>query len=1072
MDPRKIPPAGAGSARGRGIILILAAGVVVLLLVVSLAFMGIARWLGLEAGVVLAHARARLAAASGMDYAARRLLDRPDPSWSAEAADRGDDWRFREGESAPLHGARNVSYAHGDGWLEGGAGDGRWTPGEAFADRDGDGAFSAASGRLRGGQGSPGLAFSLKVGALGGRIPVNAGRLDAAYARSLSYPYHAGLAHALNSLGAILIPAGGTRRADVPAGKPGVLDGEPIRVSWLGHDLIGRRPVGGYRDLGQVGEVLRACGYAAKEVADVLERLDPGPYAVPGDPGRAFWDDSVAAVPYVPVELSTASLEVLQALWMYVSGPFLDLPDDPVSKLAWGRPWTRSGAANVTFWGTDVQFRTSGIGAIFPDEAEALAREADAFRRSQPLCWMELRRTIAGKAHQLFWRDDRDLDRNLDGDADPATNRSLAQRAWLRAKADLACEAVAPDPSPWNPTPMPLQTGGIDFDPVLPKTQPFCARLPGFFGHVAFPAPYAFAYADPNAPYRWDSQELPFFFGVPMRWFSWIGNPYDLPMISPQGLTTAPPARFLVASEGGGAGDRARSAAAIQGEVRVSERIEISSQEDFERLVGAGTNLARMGVSVIPFSPAYAADQKRAWLVDPAGGRCYPHVSAYPILNPSRLAAVKLSRAYGGIALATREGGPQGAKLYCPLSEDLDGNPANDFWPEPSPVFPFGKLPAQSSYEGGSSLLSAPRPPGASPEWALWYSPSRIPCPSLYSADDPPPPIVEFSMEGWITPMPIRYVKPLSNTRAPDRSIYIGGAETAHEIELGARRVPGGTWFTFRMVWFFMPPSPSVDPLVPTNVAQVTHNVPPFFVPDVDPLSGDARPAAHHVAFTMKKAGGGRCDCCLYLDGELAPNGSWIYPPAPYKQDDSQSPGTLDMVAWRYTGLALDKADEMRFYDIELKPWQVADRFRLGRHVRPREPKASDPQDLLKTVPAAPPNPTYRSPFYRFERDVMLRSSQWEGITTPELSGTVGMRAVVFAYDAAGNPLGSVELPDAGKPVDLSGLGPVRSFSFAAEIFRAGGDPDAPLYATPAFESIRFALRRNEPVRWSAWGLR
>ena len=160
--------------RQRGFVLVFVAGILGLLSLLALAFL---QNFSLSTAPAQQNARlARLAAASGMQYAESRLRQDDAPRRLATPESRGDDWTSRDLGLATsgwgLATSSNPSYAHGEPWADT-DGDGRFIPGEFWTDRDANGRFTPCSGRLRGGSGL--CLFALKIESPCGKIPVNAG---------------------------------------------------------------------------------------------------------------------------------------------------------------------------------------------------------------------------------------------------------------------------------------------------------------------------------------------------------------------------------------------------------------------------------------------------------------------------------------------------------------------------------------------------------------------------------------------------------------------------------------------------------------------------------------------------------------------------------------------------------------------------------------------------------------------------------------------------------------------------------------------------------------------------------
>ncbi|MBI4230946.1 MAG: hypothetical protein HY608_08945, partial [Planctomycetes bacterium] len=226
----------------RGIALVLASALLVLLSLAAVMMVQLSAVARRMARSVVETARAQLLAGSGIEYAMARLSRNPDPAPGATSY--GDDWTYRDGPSVPLSRALNPSYNLGDRYADAGgaAGNRRYVAGEDFvtSDRDGNGSYDGWSGRLRGSQSLFGDRFALKIESEEGKLYINGGYLTAVDGnppldpanntpdhRDRNAGYNAMLHRVLNLLGA---------HADV-------------NVPGLGDIVIDKRPVGGYRSL-------------------------------------------------------------------------------------------------------------------------------------------------------------------------------------------------------------------------------------------------------------------------------------------------------------------------------------------------------------------------------------------------------------------------------------------------------------------------------------------------------------------------------------------------------------------------------------------------------------------------------------------------------------------------------------------------------------------------------------------------------------------------------------------------------------------------------------------------------
>lgn len=505
-----------------GVALLFVSGLLALLLLLSGSFIAATRLAATATLSSVDGAVCRLASGSGMDYAAARLMENPFPGPAPSAARRGDDWSglpaYARGEpwtDDPSHAIDGIDNDGNDRVDEPFEGDGVREPGEPWGpDRDGDGKFSAWSGRLRGpGFGVP---FALRIESAGGKIPVNAGFLDPPRHNAVAPACHAGLARALNNLGAILFAATPDRlarvgREDVPTGN--AIPGEPIRISRLGEHLLAARPPGGYRSRNEADRALTGAGYLPEERAEILRQIDTGPC----DTLMAYPDGGA----YRPVELSTASFATLQALWRYlktassqpVPTEFLEGPAPP-----YGNPGARSGG-HLAF------DRTRGM-ILYPDEAEGLATFAERFRKGPGASsWPEFRRQMANEAPSIFARDSGLLS---------AAGQPRAAAVWARMKADLAFFALAPDRPPDR-----LTSNGATWNlphPVLGTFHPvFLHRMDTGFQGIAYPRSVPPRWTDPAHPHDSDCG-----YASPL-----VSPPQNL---WPVGLTLAPPVRFEVAA--------------------------------------------------------------------------------------------------------------------------------------------------------------------------------------------------------------------------------------------------------------------------------------------------------------------------------------------------------------------------------------------------------------------------------------------------------------------------------------------------------------------------------------------
>ncbi len=613
--------------------LVLVAGILALFALLVAAQASGARFAATAAAGSGAAREADLASASALDYAAARLAEDPFPRRVPSARNRCDDWTHRKGSGVGVEGPENPSYSHGEPWSDAN-GNGRHDPGESpLADLDGDGRFSAWSGRLR----ASGARFSLRIECAEGKIPL-AFPSDAEGGRY----WRNAVVHALNNLGAIRLAPRGNFRRDERRGN------HDFRLSRLGDDLMAHAPAGGYASPEKVRAALDGLGYLPGEIDAVLPFLDAGPFD-PQDESARVPDThrgtrSWSAPGHVPVNLTVAPAEVLEALWRYLSFK-LDQHD-----LEPGAPWNV-----VCPWTDGLRYDQLFLGTVlFPEEAARLAGLTVTLRGQAPLSWTRLRAAIVDTASALFAEDHAAL-----------APIPLLQGSWTLAKADLAFRGVAGDlfSAPTGPAPAAWGTGGI-----LPR--PFCRSM-----QVTRVDP-------PDLWNRYNDAHHPF------RRFD-AGTNNNRTKIIPVGGTLAPPGRFDVASLGSAGPSRASAG----GRLFVSEQLAFTSQEDFENLSG-GFHLARRGIRPAPESRAVWEARRGFGEPDLAGGepavfyddgavlRRTSRVVSLPRDNIRAYTSLTWGdnywgypRAWGALALASREWGlgpVPDAQLYWAVRDDFD----------------------------------------------------------------------------------------------------------------------------------------------------------------------------------------------------------------------------------------------------------------------------------------------------------------------------------------------------------------------------------------------------------------
>lgn len=835
------------SSSSSGIALVFVTGILTLFVLMAAACGRVADLEAQGSKADLARVRAAAAAESGMQYAAARLSGGRYPLFSGTPTDRGDDWTFRGGSIGGFEGSMNPSFSHGEPWDDsGGLFPGMREEGEPFTDRDGDGRFTACSGRLRGGDGG----FSLQVVSPEGRIPLNYGRLDAPHQNNQSQYAHRGLVRMLCNLGAVILPVNpAIGRIELTHGGPSTgpnLPGEPILISRLGEHLIGSRPAGGYRSLEEVDGVLAAKGYSAAERGKILPFLDLGPYEYldgAGRPTNAVVPD-FDAVPYVPVTLSAASRDLLRALWLYFGyGQSAWFINAPALSVPYGDQATspkRSGGA-LTFAGTQKVM-------IYPDEAEALADWAIAFRMGpRRHSWRAFREELTQNAPALFSRDF--------GMLDDGSGTVPVAHAWVRAKADTAFFAATLN-VPDRTTLGSWMNGGIAPSGILPPA-----------AGVQLDCPHAVLY--PNAAGSWPSGASPYQMPLGMilsTLWAW-----------PVGLTLAPPVRFEVASTGISGTARAEAA----GGLKAAERLEFTSQEDFELKDGGDALLERRGIRTDGSLPA-------------AARRITPGLVTVPNWNiwgvpdaPNR----RFSRHAGGLALAAFPFGPDGADEYWGFEENF------------TPTVPEREFTSLQGFE-------MPAPAAATNSTAWWTN-------NEYAGSAPLPPWIwpgmrpggvfdSLSISFWCDSMAVSQVLAVSaefggvtgalrivSQHAVDPGL--GECTRYSGVLSGAMAVPYGNWT-----------------LIEGSVA------------NRHPASGEVRAGQNHLVLTLRKRSGGTFSE-LFVNGQkIADNFMPVRLP-----DPADYPVVYSVKRLTVSG------DEIRFYDRALDPPEVRAQYDLGRFFLP-----------------------------------------------------------------------------------------------------------------------------------------
>ncbi|MBI4231497.1 MAG: hypothetical protein HY608_11720, partial [Planctomycetes bacterium] len=273
----------------RGIVLLLVTGIVTLLALLAVLFVVTTRSVSIMARTTLEGARAHLLSRAGVEYAAARLGRSLSIPAAPTAANRTDDWTFRDDPRLPLGACHNPSYAHGELFLDGGTLDGRYTPppspdgfDPALHDRDGSGFHSAWTGRLRGTYAPFGDTFTLRIRDANGRIDLNLPD-DAGPA-----PGPGRFGRVMDQLGVAIAAADGVpdpiagRGADIAARRAALPGGRFTRIE----EMIGPPP-GGLTDA-EWAAVRPYVAVGAPVDPDVVSPLWDASGQLPGvqDPGR------------------------------------------------------------------------------------------------------------------------------------------------------------------------------------------------------------------------------------------------------------------------------------------------------------------------------------------------------------------------------------------------------------------------------------------------------------------------------------------------------------------------------------------------------------------------------------------------------------------------------------------------------------------------------------------------------------------------------------------------------------------------------------------------------------------
>lgn len=614
--------ASLGTARRSGIALVGVGALLALLLALCAAMLSAAR---------IESVRTRAISNGGV----ARLRENPFPLRLPGAANRGDDWTFRDAPDADPASARRPSYDHGDGGV------------------------SSRSGRLRGE-----WRFSLRIESADGKIPVNDGFLDDVVRWSTASPlpsridtnisYHAGLAHALNNLGAILLPQGHPRRRRIETGCPS----EPyVFHSWLGNDILQDRPAGGYRDLEHLRRVLArpGGGYRPGDLDRLAPYLDLS-LGTPVVPYGPVWPPgSETLVPLRRIDLGTAAAPVLLSLLRYLA---ISIPGTALQPAYW-----EPGAADAADPRVGAPYSAVRRACLFPDEADRLAAALLDFRRGDgAFSWRGLYAFLAGRAESDLDVYASEQDGKIFRSGLGKAGFPVAQARLAQLKADLAFAVLCPDvhPAPsasplaWSGWGIPRGSGGwgvFPFESLADRAS---------IERISLPEEFPGGYSMPGGP---------FVEGSP------AGGGF-VPLVGDWKV----PSRFDAecAAAAGAALSRAT------GRWTRHETMELTSQEDLENASGAGlAGIRAVNDPAASFSLGSVSDPfdtgRRLQGREGDGWQrqvvCLPRwpLDSYPAGRPPR--GAWYSRWHGALALASREGGARGADLYWPFDErDADAS--------------------------------------------------------------------------------------------------------------------------------------------------------------------------------------------------------------------------------------------------------------------------------------------------------------------------------------------------------------------------------------------------------------
>ncbi len=956
-----------------GVALVLVAGTLTLLAALAAAFVAGTRLASRVSGS--AGTAAELAAESGLHYAASRLVEASYPRYPRTPETRGDDWSYRDPATVPLARAQNPSYAHGS---------------------------DGASGRLRGAEG---VLFALRIVSTGAKIPVNA--FSGSYPSS--FATIRGLAHTLNNLGAIVLPAGHPRRCEIQ------MTGTTLPYSRLGDDMLSGRPPGGYSGWTDLTARLRAQGggtwynQADIDLFSSFATTAPPITTPQGGPAR-FYPITPSWEQAAPVELATAPFEVLSALWRLIGGA-----DPCLRATAYWETTSRQA--------TDPRTGSSFSASLLPDDADALADDLVRRRETLPqdaFSWNALRQRLTEHAGSLF---------------PVAPPDPIARTSYLYAKGDVAFLAVSPDPNPY---------------PTVSPT-----------------AWASWGVARPIGPA--DAFSRPWLDGLGLKRIYPSATGFVFEASAPLGLTMRPPQRFEIdCSAGDSRYDRRMSVStAIDTGTRT---LSLTSQADFENPDSVGTALRPIGIrearnDAVWSDPSYTGrrqkemDSTLGWTTHRLASlpECGPGYYPTPPGQTQNPATYPWFRQAGALTLARNQAGGYGADLYWPFAESADtdrtcrSRPENagtvldwrgaEFTPLPNPEDPFPQPirswmaptnftdPLRRSlftpfFASGDDLEAVP---------TLVVSPQAtpgIPFPGI----QPNQPIRYIAIEFWTRDAPL-------HRALPSFQNYVMRLDTAST---------GNSLLTFKATEFFNHPTLFQSGQIGTSwelqhtgtvIRPNQPNTPIGLNPRVNLIDAQNDPHVHYVRIVLQSGqvnGYEQTTLTLQVDGSSASESSQLW--------QNYSPPGASLLQ-----LSVRNVSDLKIYgspDAGEGTAREAGRFvRSGEYISPLY-VFERPVRVIGTQWTG------------------ITPAGW----APE--NAIAVEATGYADDL-GLIDADLAMPPRSGMISTETSHPIRSLRYEVELSVPSGIPDAAALDTPVFEGIWFAFRPvGARVGWVDWAAR